>query len=111
VLNNHGANLAGVGRHEEALLTYEESVNVSRELAAQNSDSFLLVLASSLTNMGIKLRELGRSEEGLRASEEATEICRQLARHRPESYLLIRWSSISATIRFSEKRFDCRGGF
>ncbi len=64
-----------------------EGLEIYRELAAQNRDTFLPDLASSLGNLGNRLSELGRREEALEATREGLEIYRELAAQNRDAFL------------------------
>jgi hypothetical protein len=82
-----GFALSELGRRAEALQAAQESVEILRQLAQQNPDTFLPDLARSLNNMGIWLSTLGRREEALQATQESVEILRQLAQQHPDAFL------------------------
>jgi tetratricopeptide (TPR) repeat protein len=85
-LNNLGNRLSALGRHEEALASAQEAVDIRRRLAAARPDVYTAALASSLNNLGNLLSALGRHEEALASAQEAVDIRRRLAAARPEAY-------------------------
>jgi len=82
-LNNLGARLSDLGRHEEALTATQEAVDIRRRLAAARPDA----LAGSLNDLGARLGNLGRPKEALAAAQEAVDIYRRLAAARPDALL------------------------
>ncbi len=73
-LSNLGAKLSKLGRHEEALLATQESVDICRRFAKQGPERFLRDLALSCGAHGMALANAGKPraaaasfEEGLRA--------------------------------------------
>ncbi len=85
-LLNLGVTLSALGRHEEAFKATEEAVEIYRELAQKNPDSFRPDLAMALTGLGAHLYTLDRYEEALEATREAVEIYRELADKNPQAY-------------------------
>ena len=71
------------GRHDEALETDTEAVNLCRTLAADRPAVFTKVLASSLLNLGVDFSKIGRHDEALDARSEAVKLYRTLAADRP----------------------------
>jgi tetratricopeptide (TPR) repeat protein len=82
-----GPRLSNLGRHEEALATTQEAVDIYRRLAQSRFDALLPRLALSLNNLGGGLFDLGRHEEALAATQEAVDIYRRLAQSRPDAFL------------------------
>ncbi|KAF7971306.1 hypothetical protein HWV62_21472 [Athelia sp. TMB] len=74
------------GRLEEALTAIEDSVQLRREIAAQQPEIFNTELADSLHNFSNRLSDLGRREEALTAIQEAVEVYRPLAAERPAAF-------------------------
>ncbi|MFC7897528.1 tetratricopeptide repeat protein, partial [Streptomyces sp. NPDC057381] len=73
-------------RHDEALTTTEEAVEIRRRLAQDNPAAYEPNLATSLSNLGNRLAEAGRHDEALTTTEEAVEIRRRLAQDNPAAY-------------------------
>jgi tetratricopeptide (TPR) repeat protein len=86
-LNNLGIRLAGVGRQQEALATFQEAATIRRQLAEANPDAYLPDLAKALTNLGELLSRVGRPQEALATTQEAVTTYRSLAEADPDAYL------------------------
>jgi tetratricopeptide (TPR) repeat protein len=85
-LNNLSADLAELGRRDEALAAIQEAAGVYRELAAARPDEFRPDLAMSLNNLSVRLGELGRREKALAAIQNAAGVYRELAAARPDEF-------------------------
>lgn len=68
--------LYSVGRYEEALRLQQHSVQLHRQLAAQDP-SQRLNLAASLHNLGVVLIRLGRKSEAIQPTQESLAIYRE----------------------------------
>jgi tetratricopeptide (TPR) repeat protein len=77
--NNLAFTLGEVGRGEEALLASATAVAGYRRRVAEDNETFLPALLTSLTNHASLLRRLGRLEEAEATTEEAVTICRTLS--------------------------------
>ena len=84
--NNLSNRLADLVRHEEALATIEEAVEIYRTLPSSRRDSFRPDLALSLDTLSSCLADLGLWEAALEAIEEAVEIRRELAQSQPDAF-------------------------
>jgi tetratricopeptide (TPR) repeat protein len=78
--------LGDLGRREEALVCAKESVDIRRELAATEPDTFRPQLAFSLNNLALRLRDCGRREEALTQAQESVGILRDLAAAQPGAF-------------------------
>ncbi|OKH14581.1 tetratricopeptide repeat protein [[Limnothrix rosea] IAM M-220] len=72
---------------KKALPLYEEALEIRRQLAATNPQSFLPDVAMTLNNLAILHKALNEYETALGEYEEALEIYRQLAATNPQSFL------------------------
>ena len=75
-----------MGRYEEALEAAQESVALSRVLAADNPAAHQADLARALSNLGLRLDQVGRSAEALTARTESVRLLRTLALAHPGLY-------------------------
>ena len=85
VLNDYAVGLTDLGRVDEALAAFNETVQTYRELAADRPDAFHPNLAMSLNNLSNQLSEQGQHQEALANVREATQIFRELAADRPDA--------------------------
>jgi len=86
LLTNRGLTLSNLGRHEEALQSLHEALELRRSLARSNPEAFLPDLAASLNNLCGALSRLGRHQEALAAVREASELLRPLAELDPVTF-------------------------
>jgi tetratricopeptide (TPR) repeat protein len=86
-LHNLGVLHKAQNRMEEARQAYEEALNIRRQLAQHNPETYLPEVATTLHNLGVLHSDQNRMEEERKAYEEALKIRRQLARNNPETYL------------------------
>jgi tetratricopeptide (TPR) repeat protein len=75
-----------VGRHEDALTTLQEALELLQQLAAAHPEIYQGDLAYAIGNFGVALEEIGRQEEALATIQESADLFRQLAAVRPEVY-------------------------
>ncbi|MFC8953628.1 tetratricopeptide repeat protein [Streptomyces sp. NPDC057101] len=78
--------LADDGRHDEALGTVDEAVELCRQQFARSPEAVAPDLAETLGNHSVRLGETGRATEALAAGYEAVSLYRPLARREPEAY-------------------------
>ncbi|MEN6426363.1 MAG: tetratricopeptide repeat protein [Phycisphaerales bacterium] len=71
----------------EASQAYGEALAIYRQLATENPDVYLSLVAGVLTNLGILYNKQNQREEARQAYDEALTKQRQLAERRPEIYL------------------------
>ena len=71
----------------EALPLYKEALEIYRQLAATNPQSYLPYVATTLNNLAVLHSDRNEYETALGEYEEALEIRRQLAATNPQSYL------------------------
>jgi len=88
---NLASRLAELGRHEEALAAAVEGVAHFQSLAATDSATFLVHLASGFNNLSSRLADSGRADDAQRAGAEAVHLSRQALAHQPEQarFLLV----------------------
>ncbi|MFD4860922.1 tetratricopeptide repeat protein [Streptomyces atratus] len=86
-LNNLSADLAELGRREEALAASVRAVGIREEPTAARPEVFLPGRAVSLNNQSNRLAELGRSKEALVVIGRAVEIRERLATVHPGAFL------------------------
>ena len=85
-LGDLAVRLSEVGDREGALAPAREAVEIRRELAAENPETFRPNLASSLNNLAIRLSEMGDRGGALALAREAAEIRRELAAKNPDAF-------------------------
>ena len=83
LLNTLGMRLSNREERQKALTTTQEAVDLYRELARDNPQTFNSELAMSLNNLGIWLGNLGRREEALKATLNSVDLFRELAQDFP----------------------------
>ena len=74
-------------RTEEARKELGEALQIRRELAQKNPETYLPDVAMTLINLGLVHRGQNRMEEARKAYEEALKTYRELALKNPETYL------------------------
>ena len=74
-------------RCEEALASAKETVEIYRELAKKNPDTFLSHLAGSLRKLSDEQTNLGLCEEAIASATEAAEIYLKLAEKNSDAFL------------------------
>src|SRR6266566_3177697 len=85
---NNLANLdADQDRHEAARKGYEEALEIRRELAQKNPDTYLPDAAETLNNLAILDAAQNRQEAARKGFEEALKIDREVAQKNPDTYL------------------------
>jgi tetratricopeptide (TPR) repeat protein len=77
-VGNRGLSLRNLGRLEDALSAYDESVAIRRELVEREHEEFRNDLASAIMNRGLALWDLGRLEDAVTACDESIAIYREL---------------------------------
>ena len=85
-LNNLGILDSDQNRMEEARKEFAEALQIRRELAQKNPETYRPDVAMTLNNLGILDRDQGRMEEARKEFEEALQIYRELAQKNPETY-------------------------
>lgn len=75
-LNNLGAFLSDLGRHEEALASAQEALDLYRRLASARPDAYTAALAKSLGALHVTLKAAGRKEEALESAAEGLQVLR-----------------------------------
>lgn len=85
-LSNFALILGRVGRHEDAVSTMEEGVDVQQRLAARDPEAHEPGLAMSLENLAVQYRGAGNGADALLAIQKAVNINRRLARSAPEIF-------------------------
>src|SRR5437868_5264942 len=70
---------------EAARDSYQEALQIRRELARQRPDAFLAGVAMTLNNLGAAQSDLGQPEAARDSYQEALQIRRELARQRPDA--------------------------
>src|SRR5439155_68046 len=86
-LNNLAILDANQNRPEAARKEYEEALEIVRELARKNPDTYQPRVAMTLTNLGNLDHAQNQPEAARKEYEEALKIVRELARKNPETYL------------------------
>jgi len=71
---------------EEARNEYAEALQIYRELAEKNPESYRPYVATTLNNLGVFDTDQGRVEEARNEYAEALQIRRELAEKNPETY-------------------------
>jgi len=84
---NLGICLSDIGDRQGALAATQEALDLYRQLANKDSDTFSPLVGTALNDLGNSLSELGKREEALEAARGALEIRRDLAMKHPESFL------------------------
>ena len=77
---------SGQGRTKEAREEYAEALQIRRELALENPDTYRPGVAMTLNNLGVLDRDQGRMEEARNEHAEALQTYRELAQKNPETY-------------------------
>ncbi|WP_157987226.1 tetratricopeptide repeat protein [Streptomyces atratus] len=86
-LNNLSADLAELGRREEALAASVRVVGIREEPTVARPEAFLPGRAVSLNNQSNRPAELGRNKEALVVIGRAVEIRERLATVHPGAFL------------------------
>jgi hypothetical protein len=86
-LNNLGNLDRDQDRGEEARKAFEEALQINRELAQKNPETYRPDLATTLNNLGVLHNEQNRMEEAREAFDEALQIRRELTQKDPETNL------------------------
>jgi tetratricopeptide (TPR) repeat protein len=86
-LNNLAVLHSDQNNYEEALLEYEEALEIYRELAKVNPSTYLPYVAGTLNNLANLHSDQNNYEEALLEYEEALEIRKELAKVNPSTYL------------------------
>lgn len=79
-LNNRGIRDSGQGRMEEARKEYAEALQIFRELAQKDPETYRLDVATMLNNLGILDSDEGRMEQAHKELAEALQIYGALAK-------------------------------
>lgn len=79
--------LQSLNDFEKARHHYEEALQIHRELAQQNPETYLPKVAASLNNLGVLLRDTNDLKKAQDYQEEALQIRRKLAQQNPRAYL------------------------
>ncbi|OWY22222.1 hypothetical protein C7N43_34375, partial [Sphingobacteriales bacterium UPWRP_1] len=87
ILNNLGILLKAKNEFTEALLKYEEALEIRRNLAQANPQTWLPDVAMTLNNLGVLQQAKNEFTEALLKYEEALEISRNLAQANPQTWL------------------------
>ncbi|MEU4256150.1 tetratricopeptide repeat protein [Streptomyces fradiae] len=83
-LNNLAVTLSDLGRHDEAMVLAQQSVELREELHERvPEDRLLPQRASAFHNLGLCLLELGRPEEALPHCQRAAELYREMYKREP----------------------------
>ena len=80
----HGFNLAEVGRAEQSMAVYRESIAILRQLAKTDPDAGTAI-AAAVNDLCLALAALGLHHESLAASEEALSVLREATGIDPEA--------------------------
>lgn len=88
-VGNLGIRRGQAGRLEEAIVAFQQAVDIYRELTKEHPEVFLPDLAKSLSNLSTPFSELRRFGEALGIAREAVALYRELSvkdrrRHRPD---------------------------
>ena len=67
-------------------MEYEEALNIYRELAEKEPETYLPYVAATLNNLGILDRAQNRPEEARKAFEEALKIYKSFAKQDPDQF-------------------------
>jgi tetratricopeptide (TPR) repeat protein len=86
-LNKLGNIDSDQSRVKEARQEFEEALEIRRELAQKEPETYLPDVAQTLNYLGDLDRDTGRVKEARQEFEEALEIRRELAQKEPETYL------------------------
>jgi len=79
--------LQSLNDFEKARHHYEEVLQILRELAQQNPETYLPEVAISLNNLGVLLSDTNDLKKAQDYQEEALQIRRELAQQNPRAYL------------------------
>jgi tetratricopeptide (TPR) repeat protein len=74
------------GRMEEARQEYAEALQIRRELAQKDPETYLSDVAQTLNSVGVLDRDQGQMEKARQEFVEALQIRRELAKENPETY-------------------------
>lgn len=94
VLNNLSQHLAETGDDEAALAAAHRSVDIRRELAADDA-TLLPDLARSLSTLTLRLQEAGDLAAAMETADESLRVRRTAAQDHPDAYL----EELSSTLR------------
>jgi len=86
ILGTLGKLYQKLGRFEEAETTYQEPLEIYKELAEKNPEAYKPDVATTQNNLGILYSDLRRFEEAETAYQEALEIFKELAEKNPDAY-------------------------
>lgn len=86
-LNNLGVLYKDVNRVDEALVTFNEALEINQKLAKTNSSVYLHNVANTLNNLGILYYNENNMGEALQAYKEAYQTYQKLAKTNPSVYL------------------------
>ena len=86
-LNNLAVLHSDQNNYQDALLEYEEALEIRRKLAEANPNAYLPDVATTLNNLAILHRNQNNYQDALQEYEEALGICRKLAETNPNTYL------------------------
>ena len=87
LLSNYANRLWENDHAAEAFAMSAESIQLYRELSAENPRDFKHLLANSLANLALSANEAGNGQLALEAGREAVETYRQLSASAPDGYL------------------------
>jgi tetratricopeptide (TPR) repeat protein len=85
-LNNLGLLYHDQNRMDDARQAYEEALNIRRELARKNPETYLPDMAMTLNNLGVLHHDQNRMDEARQAYEEALSIYKKFAARDPERF-------------------------
>ena len=86
-LHNIGYQLQKINHFTQAEAEYNEALKIRRQLADNNPDAYLPVVAMTLNNLAILHKNTNRHQEAEEEYNEALTIRRQLAKDNPDAYL------------------------
>jgi len=87
IQNNLGLQYLQLKRFREAETAFTEALNIRKELANNNPDAYLPLVARAYSNLGVIYRNLRCYEEAETAYTKASEIFRDLVATNPDTYL------------------------
>lgn len=86
-LNNLGNLYFDIKLFEEAGQEYHEALDIRRELAKTNRDTYIIDVAKTVNNLAVLHKNLNRYEEAEREYQEALEYYRELAKNKYEAHI------------------------